>query len=87
LFLWTGSDKFGDSVTFASGSSVVEPGITPKNTVKLKWKTFTEAANEAGISRRYGGIHFKAGDLVGRAVGNLVGFQAWAKAQLYFNGQ
>jgi hypothetical protein len=87
LFLWTGSDKFGDSVTFAPGSSVIEPGITPKNQVTLKWKTFTDAADEAGISRRYGGIHFKAGDLVGRAVGDLVGLQAWARAQFYFNGQ
>jgi len=86
LFLWTGSDKFGDSVTFAPGSSAVETGITPKNQVTLEWKTFTEAADEAGISRRYGGIHFKAGDLVGRAVGDLVGLQAWIKAQAYFNG-
>ena len=86
LFLWTGSDKFGDSVTFAPGSSAVEAGITPKNQVTLEWKTFTDAADEAGISRRYGGIHFKAGDLVGRAVGNLVGLQAWIKAQAYFNG-
>jgi PAP2 superfamily len=86
LFLWTGSDQFGDSVTFPPGSSTIEPGITPKNQVTLQWRTFTDAANEAGISRRYGGIHFKAGDLVGRAVGDLVGLQAWARAQVYFNG-
>jgi hypothetical protein len=48
LFLWTGSDKFGDSVTFPPGSSVVEAGITPKNQVMLEWKTFTDAADEAG---------------------------------------
>ena len=46
----------------------------------LYWDTFTDAANQAGISRRYGGIHFKAGDLTGRAVGKVVGFQAWQKA-------
>jgi len=86
LFLWTGSDKFEDSVSFAPGSSTIEPGITPKNPVTLEWSTFTDAANEAGISRRYGGIHFKAADLVGRAVGDLVGLQAWARAQAYFNG-
>jgi hypothetical protein len=87
LFLWTGSDAFGDSVTFQPGSSAVEPGLTPQTAVTLNWKTFTDAANEAGVSRRYGGIHFKAGDLVGRAVGRLVGLQAWARAQSYFNGQ
>lgn len=86
LALWTGSDHFGDSVTFAPGSSTIEPGLTPHNPVTLQWSTFSDAANEAGISRRYGGIHFKAGDLVGRAVGDLVGIQAWAKAQYYFNG-
>jgi len=83
---WTGSDSFGASVTFGPGSSIIEPGITPANAITLQWHTFTDAANEAGISRRYGGIHFLAGDLMGRFVGNLVGFQAWQKAQTYFNG-
>jgi hypothetical protein len=87
LHLWTGSDTFGDSVTFAAGSSTIEPGITPASPVTLSWNTFTDVANEAGISRRYGGIHFKAGDFVGRAVGDLVGLQAWIKAQAYFNGR
>jgi hypothetical protein len=86
LHLWTRSDMFGDSVTFAAGSSTIEPGITPASAVTLSWNTFTDAANEAGISRRYGGIHFKAGDFVGRAVGDLVGLQAWIKACAYFNG-
>jgi hypothetical protein len=48
--------------------------------VTLTWNTFTEAANQAGISRRYGGIHFEAGDLTGRATGRLIADQAWAKA-------
>jgi hypothetical protein len=52
----------------------------------LLWPTFTAAANQAGISRRYGGIHFRQGDLDARAGGRLVADQAWAKAQQYFNG-
>ena len=62
LRLFTGSDKFGDSVTFPgviedrAGSDSIFP-------LTLRWETFTDAANEAGISRRYGGIHFRAGDL------------------------
>jgi membrane-associated phospholipid phosphatase len=87
LRLWTGSDRLGDSVTFLSGSSSIEPGITPAAPVTLVWPTFTAAANEAGISRRYGGIHFKTGDLVGRLVGQLVGEQAWSKAKTYFRGE
>ena len=85
LKLFTGSDEFGDSVSFAPGSSVTEPGLVPTSTVTLQWPTFLDAANEAGISRRYGGIHFKAGDLAGRQVGLLVGDQAWEKALTYFN--
>jgi hypothetical protein len=85
LRLFTGSDTFGDSVSFGAGMSATEPGLVPANAVTLEWDTFLDAANEAGISRRYGGIHFKAGDLAGRAVGKLVGAQAYAKARTYIN--
>jgi vanadium-dependent haloperoxidase-like protein len=86
LALWTGSEYFGASVTFAPGTSKIEPGITPQSAITLRWKTFHDAANEAGLSRRYGGIHFRAADLVGRAIGNTVAANAWAKATAYFNG-
>ena len=52
----------------------------------LRWETFADAANEAGTSRRYGGIHFRAADLAGRLLGRLVAFEAWKKAQSYFDG-
>jgi hypothetical protein len=38
------------------------------------------------MSRRYGGIHFKAADLAGRMLGRIVAVEAWAKARSYFNG-
>jgi len=38
------------------------------------------------MSRRYGGIHFKEGDMQSLAMGRLIGAQAWAKAQKYFSG-
>ncbi len=83
---WTGSDRFEYLATFALGSSRVEPGVTPAHPVMLSWKTFTEAADEAGISRRYGGIHFRRADLAGRQLGRMVAAKAWAKAQSYFSG-
>jgi hypothetical protein len=52
----------------------------------LHWETFTDAADEAGMSRRYGGIHFQAADLAGRLLGRVVAFESWSKAQTYFNG-
>jgi hypothetical protein len=79
LKLFTHSDKFGASVTLPAGSSNTEPGMTPQQAVTLTWATFTDAANQAGISRRYGGIHFEEADLVGRATGRLVADQAWKK--------
>jgi hypothetical protein len=86
LALWTRSDRFGGSVTFPEGSSTIEPGAVPAAPVTLSWETFSEAADEAGISRRYGGIHFKRADLVGRAVGRIVAVQVWQKASDLFRG-
>jgi uncharacterized protein DUF6851/vanadium-dependent haloperoxidase-like protein len=86
LELWTGSDHFGNAVTLPAGSSKIEPGVTPAHPITLHWETFTDAANEAGISRRYGGIHFRAADLTGRLLGRIVAFEAWQRAQGYFDG-
>jgi PAP2 superfamily len=86
LALWTGSDHFGHSVTLGKGTSKIEPDFTPAQPVTLQWDTFSRAAAEAGLSRRYGGIHFERADLAGRQLGRLVADQAWAKAQSYFSG-
>src|SRR5437879_12113589 len=83
---FTGSDAFGASATVQAGSSKVEPGAVPAADVTLSWATFSDAADQAGISRRYGGIHFVQGDLQGRNGGRLVGARVWAKALTYFNG-
>jgi|SRR5882762_929637 len=69
LELWTRSDNFAQFVMLAASSSKIEPGITPNHPITLQWDTFTEAADEAGISRRYGDIHFRAADLAGRLLG------------------
>jgi len=86
LRLFTGSDVFGGSVTFAPGTSAFEPGITPSSPVTLSWDTFSEAADEAGISRRYGGIHFLDGDIQGRILGRRVGGSVWNRSQFFING-
>jgi hypothetical protein len=82
---FTGSDNFGGGLTIPVNWAKIEPG-TPANPVDLYWPTFTAMANEAGMSRRYGGIHFKSGDLQGRSLGNMVGQNVWSKAQSYFRG-
>jgi hypothetical protein len=87
LARFTGSDRFGASVTIPAGSSRVEPGTTPAADVTLSWPTFSDAAVQAGRSRRYGGIHFRDGDLVGRALGAMVGARAWETAADLFGGR
>jgi hypothetical protein len=86
LHLFTGSPWFGASVSFAPGVSVIEPGVTPRRSVTLSWRTFDDAADEAGISRRYGGIHFLQGDLESREMGKRIGLLAWRKALEYLRG-
>ena len=88
----TGSDTFGLSVTIPAGSSTVEPPTdsqrgVPAAPVTLTWKSFTAAADQAGISREYGGIHFNDGDFQARQAGEDVGLRAWSKAKTYFNGK
>jgi len=83
-----GSDSFGVSVTVRAGTSRIEPRTptnpgTPAKDVTLSWPTFSAAAGEAGMSRRFGGIHFPSGDMHGRTLGGAIGGDAWNKAQSY----
>jgi hypothetical protein len=86
LRLFTRHDDFVYSYTAAPGSSLIEPGLTPSRSITISWSTFTEAADQAGLSRRYGGIHFESDDMVGRTVGRLVAAEVWKKANIYING-
>jgi hypothetical protein len=60
---------------------------SPASVVVLQWPTFQDAAEEAGLSRRYGGIHFQDGDIHGRSMGTEIGSQAFDLAQRYWSGQ
>jgi PAP2 superfamily len=84
LARFTRSDFFGYGVVLPPGSSRIEPGLTPAEPVVLFWPTFSAAAAEAGWSRRYGGIHFRDGDLQGRQLGRRVGAVVWKKAMRLF---
>lgn len=82
---FTGSDEFGGQVTFAPDSIQFEAGV-PSEEVTLEWATFSDAADEAGLSRLYGGIHFTEGDLNGRTLGTEVGASAYETAMAFING-
>jgi hypothetical protein len=82
-----GTDSYGACVTIPAGSSKVEPGVVPAQAMELCWDTFWSAAEEAGISRLYGGIHFRQGNEEGLILGRHIGEEVWLKAQTYFDGR
>lgn len=71
-------------VTVAAGDLEAEVG--PTAPVTLQWATYADAADQAGISRLYGGIHVRADDLAGRVMGRDIGREAVAAALGYFDG-
>lgn len=83
---FTGSDTFGESYTQAPGTSIVERRLRVRP-VTLTWATFSDAADQAGLSRRYGGIYFEKGDLAGRRAGRLIGAAAFERATAFERGQ
>jgi hypothetical protein len=85
LRAFTGSDYFGFSTVIPPDFGRVEPGI-PEVPTTMSFATFTEAADQAGLSRLYGGIHFTDDNTHGQALGALIGRQAWHKAVRYFTG-
>jgi hypothetical protein len=87
LKLFTRSDRFGGWATVRAGSSRIEPGAVPSEDITLSWATFSDAANQAGLSRRYGGIHFEQGDLDARATGRIAARKVWEKARDYWEGR
>lgn len=49
----------------------------PSQAVTLQWATYYDAADEAGISRLWGGIHIPADDFAGRIMGASIGDDAY----------
>lgn len=58
----------------------------PSEDVHLQWASYFDAADQAGQSRLWGGIHVEADDFTGRRVGQKIGQAAFAKAMGYFEG-
>ena len=58
----------------------------PVEDLTLQWATYFDAADQAGISRLYGGIHVAADDFNGRVMGSEIGEISWAAALTYFDG-
>jgi hypothetical protein len=84
---FTGSEWFPGGLSewdVKAGSLKFEAG--PSADVVLQWGTYYDAADQAGQSRLYGGIHVQADDFKGRVIGSQCGIAAWALAQRYYSG-
>ena len=83
----TGSAYFPGGLsewTVKAGSFKIAAG--PSADVVLQWATYYDAADQAGQSRLFGGIHVVADDFTGRTIGSSCGKDAWALAQRYYAG-
>ncbi len=84
---FTGSPYFPGGLTewtIPAGELQVELG--PTEDVTLQWASYYDAADQAGLSRLFGGIHISPDDFDGRTMGSICGKDAWALAQRYYAG-
>ncbi|HET9954439.1 MAG TPA: vanadium-dependent haloperoxidase [Polyangiaceae bacterium] len=81
----TGSEYFPGGL---AGYTVNPGGLTfergPTAAVRLEWATYFDAADQAGQSRLWGGIHIRNDDFDGRKIGARVGERAVARARKFF---
>ena len=75
------------SYTAASGTAThLRNEAGPSQPLTLQWATYYDAADGAGLSRIYGGIHPPVDNLWGRRTGAQVGKGVWEVARRYFDG-
>jgi hypothetical protein len=87
LTAFTGSSFFPGGVyevPVPRGHLKIEHG--PSRDLTLQWATYFDAADAAGASRLWMGIHVPADDFAGRRVGSRCGKAAWEQAQRHFQG-
>ncbi|WKX76676.1 T9SS type A sorting domain-containing protein [Zobellia laminariae] len=56
----------------------------PSEDLTLQWATYRDASDQTSLSRIWGGIHPPIDDIPGRLMGDEIGKQAFAKAELLF---
>ena len=84
---FTGSEYFPGGLStwsVAPGGLIHEKG--PATEVRIEWATYFDAADQAGISRLFMGIHIQIDDLEGRKIGATCGKDAMALALAHFDG-
>ncbi len=80
-----GTDDLGWTIKFPKGSSKREPGITPQKDMEITFKTWTEYETLCGISRLYGGVHFRDSIEVVKDAAHQIGKAAVAHVSKFVN--
>ncbi|TDC98391.1 DUF6851 domain-containing protein [Actinomadura sp. 7K507] len=75
--LLLGGDEINSEIHVKAGSSVVEPGLTPHEDMTFTWNTWTELSQDCGMSRHWGGVHFRS------AISNVSDFSTQIGTRAY----
>jgi hypothetical protein len=83
---FTGSEFFpgGLAEFVAARNAFLQNEVGPSEDVPIQWATYFDAADQAGQSRIYGGIHVRPDDFTARVAGSRIGKDAFAKARTLF---
>jgi hypothetical protein len=65
------SGPFG-TFTVSTGASGIQAGVVPASPVTLSFTTWQQMADQAGMSRQYGGIHAASAHSGGQALANAI---------------
>lgn len=77
LRLYTGSDRFGEEVKRVPGAMTETNRLG--DTVILKFPTFSNTADQAGMSRVFGGYHIQVDNVEGLKLGRRIGNEVWQR--------
>lgn len=82
-----GTDETEIVVNRPAGSSTVEPGVTPAADLTLRWTRWTDFAADCGMSRLWGGVHFRPAVERMRQFAPQFGRLAYEFVQRHVNGE
>ncbi|MEV1143947.1 vanadium-dependent haloperoxidase [Micromonospora sp. NPDC049799] len=82
-----GTDQVHFRFERPAGSSIIEPGLTPREDLVLSWDTWTDWMHDCGMSRYWGGVHFLPAIRASWEIGRKVGDRAFEFVQRQINGE
>ncbi|MFR9776109.1 vanadium-dependent haloperoxidase [Micromonospora sp. MS34] len=82
-----GTDQVQFRFDRPAGSSIIEPGLTPREDLVLSWDTWTDWMHDCGMGRVWGGVHFLPAVKASWEIGPKIGDRAFDFVQRHLNGE